>query len=79
VPFCGQNFRLTPFGYEYYKLQPKNHFTTVPVVSSGNTNDTKPTTKQLEIKEPVFNLLLIGSDERKGQNIGHSDSMMLVH
>ncbi|WP_347564296.1 LCP family protein [Bacillus sp. MM2020_4] len=66
-------------GYEYYQLQPKNHFNTVPVVSSGKKADTKQTNEKVEIKEPVFNLLLIGSDERKGQNIGHSDSMMLVH
>jgi LCP family protein required for cell wall assembly len=47
------------------------------VVSTGKTNDTVPT--NVELKDPIFNLLLIGSDERKGQNIGHSDSMMLVH
>ncbi|MEH7377019.1 LCP family protein [Neobacillus drentensis] len=66
-------------GYEYYKIQPTNHFSTVPVVSSGKTGDTTSTSKSVEVKEPVFNLLLIGSDERKGQNVGHSDSMMLVH
>lgn len=66
-------------GYEYYKIQPTNHFTTVPVVSSGKTGDTTSTSESVEVKEPVFNLLLIGSDERKGQNVGHSDSMMLVH
>ncbi|MBT2722763.1 LCP family protein [Bacillus sp. ISL-46] len=66
-------------GYEYYKIQPTNHFSTVPVVSSGKTGDTTSTSESVEVKEPVFNLLLIGSDERKGQNVGHSDSMMLVH
>jgi polyisoprenyl-teichoic acid--peptidoglycan teichoic acid transferase len=66
-------------GYEYYKIQPNNHFSTVPVVSSGKTGDTTSTSESVEVKEPVFNLLLIGSDERKGQNVGHSDSMMLVH
>ncbi|MGF6953616.1 LCP family protein required for cell wall assembly [Neobacillus sp. B4I6] len=66
-------------GYEYYKIQPNNHFTTVPVVSSGKTDDSTSTSESVEVKEPVFNLLLIGSDERKGQNVGHSDSMMLVH
>jgi LCP family protein required for cell wall assembly len=64
-------------GYEYYQLQPKNHFKSVPVVSSGKASGTANET--VEIKEPVFNLLLIGSDERKGEKIGHSDSMMLVH
>ncbi|MBT2733665.1 LCP family protein [Bacillus sp. ISL-7] len=66
-------------GYEYYKIQPNNHFTTVPVVSSGKTDDSTSTSESVEVKAPVFNLLLIGSDERKGQNVGHSDSMMLVH
>ncbi|XJZ27014.1 LCP family protein [Bacillota bacterium Lsc_1132] len=66
------------FGYEYYQLQPKNHFKSVPVVNSGKSqNSVEQTVKQLD--SPVFNILLIGSDERKGQNIGHSDSMMLVH
>lgn len=65
------------FGYEYYKLQPKNHFTSVPVVKSGNSSNDSQNAKKLE--QPIFNILLIGSDERKGSNIGHSDSMMLVH
>ncbi|MEH7306887.1 LCP family protein [Neobacillus drentensis] len=70
---------IAGLGYEYYQIQPKNHFTTVPVVSTGKTTDTKSTSETVEVKDPVFNLLLIGSDERKGQNVGHSDSMMLVH
>ncbi|MGG1678245.1 LCP family protein [Neobacillus sp. NRS-1170] len=70
---------LAAFGYEYYQLQPNNHFKSVPVVSTGKTNDKKSPIENIEVKEPVFNLLLIGSDERKGQKIGHSDSMMLVH
>ncbi|MEH7335235.1 LCP family protein [Neobacillus drentensis] len=70
---------LAAFGYEYYKLQPKNHFTTVPVVSTGNKSEKKSLSEQVEIKEPIFNLLLIGSDQRKGQNVGHSDSMVLIH
>jgi LCP family protein required for cell wall assembly len=70
---------IAGLGYEYYQIQPNNHFTTVPVVSTGKSADTKATSETVEVKEPVFNLLLIGSDERKGQNVGHSDSMMLVH
>lgn len=70
---------LAAFGYEYYQLQPKNHFTSVPVVSTGKTNDKDSTMNVDKIKEPIFNILLIGSDERKGENIGHSDSMVLVH
>ncbi|MGX6445632.1 LCP family protein [Neobacillus sp. K501] len=73
---------LTAFiGYEYYQLQPKNHFKTVPIISSGknNSSESKLEEKAIEVKEPVFNLLLIGSDQRKGQKAGHSDSMILVH
>ncbi|MDQ1143771.1 LCP family protein required for cell wall assembly [Bacillus sp. SORGH_AS 510] len=70
---------LVAFGYEYYQLQPKNHFTSVPIVSTGKTNDKDSTMNVDKIKEPIFNILLIGSDERKGENIGHSDSMVLVH
>ncbi len=70
---------IAGLGFEYYKIQPGNHFTTVPVVSSGKTEDTTSTNKSVEVKDPEFNLLLIGSDERKGQKVGHSDSMMLVH
>ena len=70
---------MAGLGVAYYKIQPKNHFTTVPVVSSGKTEGTTSTNETVEVKDPEFNLLLIGSDERKGQNIGHSDSMMLVH
>jgi polyisoprenyl-teichoic acid--peptidoglycan teichoic acid transferase len=69
---------IAGFGYEYYQLQPKTHFTSVPVVSSGKTNS-KASAENVKIKEPVFNILMIGSDERKGHNIGHSDSMMLLH
>ncbi|MCM3569366.1 LCP family protein [Neobacillus mesonae] len=69
---------IAGFAYEYYQLQPKNHFKTVPVVSNGK-NDSKDLPETANVNDPVFNVLLIGSDERKGQNIGHSDSMMLVH
>lgn len=65
-------------GYAYFQLQPKNHFKTVPVVGSSKTNSNTAST-QNNVNNPVFNILLIGSDERKGQDVGHSDSMMLVH
>lgn len=61
------------FAFEYNQLQPKNHFKSVPVVNGEKTNT------QNNVDNPVFNILLIGSDERPGQNIGHSDTMMLVH
>ncbi|MED1471939.1 LCP family protein [Bacillus salipaludis] len=58
----------------YQQLQPKNHFKNVPVVSLTNSNQTVKSPKDSE-----FNVLLIGSDQRKGDQAGHSDSMMLVH
>lgn len=71
---------IVAVAFEYYQLQPKNHFTSVPVVSTGNTNETKTTNDDsVKLKKPEFNILLIGSDQRKGQKVGHSDSMMLVN
>ncbi len=67
---------IAGFGYEYYQIQPKNHFKTVPVIGSGKS-DGKDSPETVEVKDPIFNLLLIGSDARKGEKIGHSDSMML--
>lgn len=70
---------IAVFGYEYYQLQPKNHFTSVPVVNSSKSSTTNQTDETIEIKDPIFNLLLIGSDQRKGEKVGHSDSMILIH
>jgi LCP family protein required for cell wall assembly len=63
-------------GYEYNQLQPKNHFKSIPVVSVSASNTTQTNDRG---KNPVFNILLMGSDERNGQNVGHSDSMILIH
>ncbi|NMD68705.1 LCP family protein [Bacillus sp. DNRA2] len=79
--------------YEFNQLKPENHFTTVPVieaesgvktlnVSKKNIPDEKrldEVAKEVRQSTPVFNLLLIGSDQRKGEKVGHSDSMILVH
>lgn len=81
--------------YEFNQLQPENHFTTVPIIEAKSENSTKllnvskkniPEQKKMdevakEVKQstPIFNLLLIGSDQRKGEKVGHSDSMILVH
>ncbi|MGG2094488.1 LCP family protein [Bacillus sp. S13(2024)] len=64
--------------YAYKQLQPKNHFKTVPVVNSNPTKkaDSSQNTKAQNV---AFNILLMGSDEREGETIGHSDSMMIVH
>lgn len=62
----------------YNQLKPANHFSNVPIVSSNN-DISKDNTKSVRIEDPIFNVLLIGSDQRKGQNIGHSDTMMVVN
>jgi LCP family protein required for cell wall assembly len=61
------------FGVTYQQLQPKNHFKTVPVV------DSKDTKKQNTEKTPAFNILVMGSDQRPGETLGHSDTMLLMH
>lgn len=67
-------------GFEYDQLQPKNHFKTIPVVSSGTAGTTGNTnTTQNNWNDPTFNILIMGSDERPSQDIGHSDSMILAH
>ncbi|WP_242216859.1 LCP family protein [Bacillus cereus group sp. BfR-BA-01380] len=64
--------------YAYTQLQPKNHFKNVPVVNA-NSNKKVDSSQDTKAQNGAFNILLIGSDERKGQNVGHSDSMMIVH
>ena len=70
---------VAAFGYEYYQLQPKNHFTTIPVVGAKKASNSTNSEEKVEVKTPVFNVLLIGSDQRKGDKLGHTDSMVLVH
>jgi LCP family protein required for cell wall assembly len=67
-------------GFEYYQLQPKNHFKTIPVASnpSGKVK-TKSEPQSSTNSVAPFNILLMGSDQRPGQTIGHSDTMMLMH
>ena len=70
---------VAALGYEYYQLQPNNHFKTIPVVSSGKTVPKEKTEPQSNASAPAFNILIMGSDQRPGQKIGHSDTMMLMH
>ena len=65
-------------GFEFYQLQPKNHFKTVPVVGSATTTGNQGNT-QTAPNDTSFNILIMGSDEQTGETIGHSDSMMLAH
>lgn len=62
--------------YEYRQLQPDHHFKTVPVVSKGKQATGENTASK---NADSFNLLIMGSDARPGQKIGHSDTMMLMH
>ncbi|MFD0767754.1 LCP family protein [Bacillus sp. CGMCC 1.60114] len=64
--------------YAYQKLKPENHFKNVPVVNSDSTKKAKAS-QNTKVQNGAFNILLIGSDERKGEKIGHSDSMMIIH
>lgn len=65
--------------FEYRQLQPENHFKSVPVVSKGNKATDEKTNSKNNANNPAFNLLIMGSDARPGQKIGHSDTMMLMH
>ncbi|MBT2658619.1 LCP family protein [Bacillus sp. ISL-18] len=70
---------IAAFGYEFYQLQPENHFSTVPVVGAKSTSSSTTKDENVEVKTPIFNVLLIGSDQRKGDKLGHTDSMVLIH
>ncbi|WEG13292.1 LCP family protein [Pullulanibacillus sp. KACC 23026] len=57
--------------FAYYKLSPANHFKASKVISPGSSN-VKP-------KTGTVNFLLLGSDQRKGDKLGHTDSILLIH
>lgn len=65
-------------GFAYYQLQPDNHFNEIPVVGTGGSADSEKGSTQKN-DNPEFNVLLIGTDQRKGDKLGHSDSMILFH
>ncbi|WP_081411915.1 LCP family protein [Alicyclobacillus herbarius] len=60
--------------WEYNKLKPENHFSNLPVVTPKGEQQT-----ETNLPSGVFNVLLIGSDQRPGQKASHTDSMVLVH
>jgi LCP family protein required for cell wall assembly len=66
-------------GYEYNQLQPKNHFKTVPVVNSGATGKTDQKETPSNANTTAFNVLVMGSDARPGQTLGHTDTILLAH
>lgn len=57
--------------YKYNQLRPANHFNNLQPI--GNTNS------KYKQKSGTFNVLLIGSDARKGDTLSHTDSMVLIH
>lgn len=68
--------------YEYQQLQPKNHFKHLKAVGDTGNNSNAGNggnSKQVQQKAGVFNVLLIGSDARKGEKASHTDSMVLIH
>lgn len=64
---------VAALGFEYYQLQPHSHFKNIPVIG-GKVDKTKQ-----QSNSPELNILLMGSDARPGEKIGHSDTMMLMH
>lgn len=55
----------------WQQSRPEQHFSNLKAVTQ--------TSKKYQQKKGSFNALIIGSDERKNQTSGHTDSMMLVH
>jgi LCP family protein required for cell wall assembly len=63
--------------YAYNKLSPQNHFKNLAAIGvKGNSNSAL---SKYNEKSGVFNVLLIGSDARKGDTASHTDSMLLIH
>ncbi|WP_235806393.1 LCP family protein [Liquorilactobacillus vini] len=59
-------------GWSLWKrIQPTQHFANLKTISHPK--------KDYHQAKGSFNALIIGSDERRGQTSGHTDSMMLVH
>ncbi|MDD9149183.1 LCP family protein [Sporolactobacillus sp. CQH2019] len=64
---------LTGFGaYAYQRLNPQNHFQNLKAIGGNTTSD-------YQARAGVFNVLLIGTDARKGDPAGHTDSMVLIN
>lgn len=65
--------------YEYQRLLPKNHFNHLQAIGGTSSKGKSGKTNQVHQKKGVFNVLLIGSDARKGDKASHTDSMVLIH
>ncbi|MED1203553.1 LCP family protein [Heyndrickxia acidicola] len=59
---------------EFHRLNPLNHFNHLKVIGTTST-----AISGYKEKSGVFNVLLIGSDARKTDPAGHTDSILLVH
>lgn len=64
--------------YEFYRLQPAHHFAKAPVLGSNSKSGSNTSSALTQTKNSI-NLLLLGTDERAGDKIGHSDSILLLH
>ncbi len=58
--------------YAYYNLMPTHHFRAAPAISGNGTSTVK-------LPTGTVNFLLLGSDQRKGDKLGHTDSIIIIH
>lgn len=58
--------------YAYYRLMPSHHFDSASAFSPSGS-------KNAVTSKGTINLLVLGSDQRPGDKLGHSDSIMLLH
>lgn len=67
--------------YGLTRLQPRQHFENLKPVGkpTPSVSPIQSAETQIPPRQGVVNILLIGSDQRPGENAGHSDSMVLVH
>lgn len=65
--------------YEYHRLSPQNHFKNLKAIGESKSASTTSSKPKIKEKSGVFNVLLIGSDARKGDSASHTDSMVLIH
>ncbi|WP_239984859.1 LCP family protein [Sporolactobacillus pectinivorans] len=65
------------FAYESHQLSPQTHFSHLKAIGSPNKNNNA--LSKYKEKSGVFNVLLIGSDARKTDPAGHTDSILLIH
>jgi LCP family protein required for cell wall assembly len=65
--------------YEYNKLSPQNHFKNLKAIGVNTSAKNSTLISNYKEKSGSFNVLMIGSDARKGDKASHTDSMLLIH